>query len=212
MAIGVAYAGVIPEKDRTRNEAWAEEYNLVEPPPSLVLLSHVFDHSKSKITPQNRLKSVIKAIYQLDTANNRRPSSKEPDSNADSIFDSNADEKSSSLLVEDEKPVVEQVKLAEFLNSESNEKEEELGELAIVDSKELNSNSDEQFNAQGTTPEIDVVPTEQTEQTTAKLGVLLEDLVDSIIHVPAHMEVDKAQKFTHSIRYGYGVPFHYNGL
>lgn len=209
--IGVTYSAVIPEKERFRNEEWAEDYNLVEPPPAVLLFSRVFDHSKSKITPQNRLKSVIKALYQYDTMNNVR---KVNDDKEVISSESSNENKSSTIFPEDVKLIEEQplVETEIVLSSKSSETNDKMNDFVKVDQLKDVSSSEEQRNEQKQTTEIVIEPTEQTEQTTQKLEVLLEDFVDSIIHVPAHMEGDKAQKFTHSIRYGYGVPFHYNGL
>lgn len=43
-----------------------------------------------------------------------------------------------------------------------------------------------------------------TEGLTSPIPPAVEELSDIVLHLPSQMEVDKSQKFTHSIRYGYG--------
>ncbi|XP_075228240.1 uncharacterized protein LOC142328411 [Lycorma delicatula] len=203
--INYANPAAIPEKERQNNEVWTDDdYNLVEPPPSITLFfSNVFDHSKSKVTPQERLKSVIKAIYQYDTMNNPHKNNNNYDFAKSSVYDTTLkpnEDKSTSVSSNEEQKIF----------SSSNEEQEQIQKVDDIDEKEDIDTpiEGEEIDLETTTPS-DVTPTEQTTQ---KSGLLLEDLVDSIVRIPAHMESDKTQKYTHSIRYGYDVPFHYKGL
>lgn len=36
---------------------------------------------------------------------------------------------------------------------------------------------------------------------------VLQDISEIVFHPPSQVEIDKSQRFTHSIRYGYGAPY-----
>ncbi|XP_039288863.1 uncharacterized protein LOC111055342 [Nilaparvata lugens] len=189
----VVQAAVIPEKDRWRqDESWAEEYNLVEPPPNQRLhLVNFFEkpHEKSKSAPSMSLKTIIKALYQLNAFDDKS-----------AMEDQN---------VEDDRQTDEDTKLEELnLSPEATSKSQQ---------QEFSGTP---FNMEDTTvPQLSVelsAPKESDtfeshEETTRSLGILLEDLVDAA-HLPTHVESDRTEKFTHSFRYGYGIPFHPQGV
>lgn len=84
----------------------------------------------------------------------------------------------------------------------------------FVNSQRTQSPSYEVTNSIDTNKQPDTMNTPVSPLVTEDLGRMrsaappvLEDIISEIVfHPPSHVEVDKSQRFTHSIRYGYGAP------
>ncbi|RZF32695.1 hypothetical protein LSTR_LSTR004123 [Laodelphax striatellus] len=212
---GAVQSAIIPESYRRQDESWAEEYNLVEPPPNpRLLLMDIFDKPKEKTAPAVHLKTIIKALYQLNAFDDRA-----------ALEEQNLEDEGSKMA-EPESQNVDQPEVSSSVSSRFQQQFSD--ETQNVDQPEVSpistsSRSQQQFssdNIDETTVSqlsIELSPPKQSdsseshEESTRSLGILLEDLVDTA-HLPAHVESDRTEKFTHSFRYGYGIPFHHQGV